>query len=518
MSAKPPAKARDLVRQFIANEIVNRTSLARALSLDPDRRDLNEDCGYPLNPGVHYFRELYRTVGLAKRTNDVYPDECFLSYPELYESDDEGVITPWERKWNALTARPGLNPITVMHRADRCSGLGRCGIILIGINDGLPLTTPAIGIDGEGNATPERPPERKLNYMMPFAEDSFSIASVNADPNSSRYLQPVLYQIHTVQPNIPGGAISSGGTFDSPSPAPGTATGVMAVNQLVHWTRVVHLADNKESSLVYGVPRLEAVAQYIFDTRKVGGGSAEMFWRGAFPGYSFESLPGLDDGTTTVEFDEESIKAQFDEYANGLKRYLALQNMTVKTLTPQVADPSNHMTQYISLICAAIGVPFPIFMGFQTGHLASTQDSGNWYKRLSGRQLLYLTPEVIYPVVDRFMKIGILPMVPTFKVSWRDLNAMTDLQRADIALKKAQALMQYVTGGGETVIGVREFLTHVMGMSAAEATSIIKARKSEKKLATRVVWDAATGSVAPQGGGRRGAANGGRPRGVVSKS
>lgn len=512
MSANPKVSPAKIIQalianqQALANEVFSRSKLARGTKLDPDERDLAGDCGYPSNPTIRYYRELVRRNGIAQRAAYVYPDESFLVYPELYQFEDVQKQGPWDKRWQQLLNRPGKNPITYIHRADRCSGIGSCGILLLGISDGKPLSEPVEGITEQGEAA-KTVTQKDLLYMMPFAEDNFTIENIESNANSPRCGQPSMYAITMMSPSSPVGRITQ-------SPIGTVVSDKDTIPQRVHWSRVIHVADNRESSEVYGTPRLEAILDYLFDCRKVGGGSAEMFWRGAFPGYSFETLPEL---TEDAELDEATIKEQFDDYANGLKRYLALTGMTVKQLAPQVADPSNHLGQYIGFICASIGVPIPIFMGHQLGHLAGTQDTGNWNRRLSGRQLLYLSPYLIHPFVDRLMKVGIMPRIDRYFTAWRDLNSMTDIQKADVALKKAQALMQYVSGGCETVIGRQEFLTLILGMTVEEAKAIEKARpKIGKGMTTKLVWDSKTGVAAPQGGGRNGKASRktpGRPAG-----
>lgn len=156
-----------------------------------------------------------------------------------------------------------------------------------------------------------------------------------------------------------------------------------------------------------------------------------------------------------------------------------------------------------------------IFQGSESGHLASTQDAETWNRRLKRRQEAYINSFVIRPFVERLVAVGVLPKPKKLFINWNDLNAMSDEQKSDIALKKSQALFQYVSGKVETVLPIREFLTIVLGLTPANADMVVKEISKNKKLITEKAWDTTAMlekvSQGPQGGARKGAANGGRP-------
>ena len=47
----------------------------------------------------------------------------------------------------------------------------------------------------------------------------------------------------------------------------------------------------------------------LLDARKILGGSGEMFWRGGFPGYSFEVNSGMDG----AEVDTTSLRSEMEK-------------------------------------------------------------------------------------------------------------------------------------------------------------------------------------------------------------
>jgi hypothetical protein len=449
-----------VARRLLANLAISRTTMAAMqnrgeFGIDPPGRNLNAECGYPEVVTPALLRYLYRRNGVACRVVNIWPDECFAIPPVVYEKDKVKVDTTFEKAWQALTKKVSVP--SYWHRADRLSRVGQFGVMLLGITNAGPLDRPLPGLNSlTGETEPKRRRELKLSYLRPFSQEFVQIVELEGNPQSPRYGLPKYYQL----------------TFCDPREGNIGATS----DRRVHWSRVIHLADNREESDILGTPAIEPVLNYILDLRKVSGGGAEMYWRAAFPGYSVETLPDL---LGEAVMDPESIKEEFQDYSLGLKRYLAMDGVTVKSLTPQMADPTAHANSLINLICATIGIPMRIFMGSESGHLASTQDTGNQNRRTGERQQNYLEPQVIRPTIDRLIDVGVLPAPETgsYKTSWTDLNTLDEKDRALVALQKTQALQAYVAGGVEAVMAFEEYLHLVLGFTPDEARAVTSAVK-----------------------------------------
>jgi hypothetical protein len=262
------------------------------------------------------------------------------------------------------------------------------------------------------------------------------------------------------------------------SPEEGYSTGNSQSTEKVHWTRVVHLADNLGSSEVIGVSRMRPVYNRLIDLVKVTGGSAEMYWKGAFFGLSIETHPALGGD---VDIDKTAVRDEMKGYFNGLQRFFALEGMTTKTIAPQVVDPTPQIDAYISAICIKLECPKRIFMGSERGELASTQDDSTWNDRVRGRQHSYLTPRIIVPFIDRLIWTGVLPQPKGYSVFWPDLDSLTDNERADVAVKKTHSLGQYVQDNVETVMAPIDYLTRVLALRKGEAISVVEAAKQAVK-------------------------------------
>jgi hypothetical protein len=418
--------------------------------LDP-RRDIDDECGYPKVVTAEQYRLLYDREGIAERVVNVYPFESWALDPEIYETEDADE-TEFEAAWDALN--DDYHCYAYLQRVDELSGIGHYGVLLLGLGDGAELSDPVDGMDEAGQQVGK--PQHSLLYLRVFDESLVDIASYETDPTNPRFGFPTAYNITFHDPNLQeSGAVA---TQDQ-------------TTKRVHWHRVLHVADNRKSSEVFGVPRMRPVYNRLYDLRKLLGGSAEMFWKGAFPGYSFEVSPEMGE----VEIDSAALRTEFESYSNGLQRYLALTGVQAKSLAPQVADPQAHVDAQLQAIAITLGVPMRVFMGSEQAQLASGQDARAWNRRVDRRREKYLTPMLIRPYIDRLITLGVLPEPVEYTVRFPDLAAPTDEDRAGIALRRTEAFAKYVGGGVDTLIPPMEFLTIVCGMRDEEAEAIMEA-------------------------------------------
>lgn len=441
--------------------LFERSSLFRLLDL---KANINTECGYPDSIESADYLEMYRREGVAKRVVKIMPEESWKTPPEIYETE-KSEETEFEKAISQIEKERHF--LTYLKRVDILSGIGRFGILIIGIDDGLPLGSPVEGINPktgevikkEGKAT------RKLIYLKALSENSVTVAEIEKDVTSPRYGMPVKYNV----------------IFRD------YAAGGQAVNMEtkgVHWTRVIHIADEREESETYGTPRMEDVYNRLMDIRKVLGGSAEMFWKGGFPGTSYEQLPEWADVTMT-DTEKTALKTEIENYRKGLQRDLFLKGMTAKQLQMQVADPGGQLKNELQAIALTKEIPWRIFIGSEEARLASSEDASTWNGRVASRQNNYITPFIIRPFIDRLMAVGILPMIDDYTIDWPDLNTYTEKEKADVALIRTQAMSSYASGGANQVMEMKHFLTLILGFDEEEATAIeeeIQGRIEEEEV------------------------------------
>lgn len=435
---------------LIRNFLTSRTAWLQKM-LDP-RRDIDKECGHPETVSVEDYRKAFKRGDIAKRVVCLFPDETWSEDPQVYETEDE-TETPFETAWNELQKQIPI--YTFLHRADILSGIGRYGVVIIGIDDGLPLDQPVAGINERGEGSGGQ--GRKLIYLRPLEEELVKISELESDTSNPRYGLPTMYEASFIDPKE--FQISGAGTAKTPG------------SVKVHWTRVVHLADNRTNNEVFGAPRMEVVFDRLLDLKKVAGGSGEMFWKGGFPGLSLETHPNLGED---VVIDKEVTREEMEKYMNGLQRYLLSENVTAKSLLVQVADPTAHVDTQLRLIGIALGVPWRILAGSEAAQLASEQDAKAWNKRLSRRRESYLSPYVLRPFVDRLILIGVLPNpAQGYIVFWGDLNSLNSVQQAEIANTRSTAMAKYVQSGADMLMAPRQYLITILGMTEKEADTII---------------------------------------------
>ena len=466
------------VSDLVANVLMTRSGLWKKF-LQP-RTDINDECGFPTTSELTAadYRDLYDREAVAARVVEVMPHESWLVSPSIYEDEDVDNDTPFEVAWAELcNLLRGIgwyqgdegNPIwEALRRADVLSGIGSYGVLLLGLDDGKELLEPVEGISPNGSSAGSANPARKLLYLRAFDESLTATVQYENDQSNPRYGMPTLYNL----------------TFNDPLEARG-GFGAATTSHQVHWTRVIHLADNLGSSEVWGVPRVRPVYNNLINLRKLYHGSAQMYWQGAFPGLALEMQPQHD-----YEFgpeDKDALREQLEKYMTGLQRYLALQGLTVKSIAPQVVDPTPQIDVQIEAICIRLGIPKRIFSGSERGELSSSQDQRAWNSRVQRRQNGYLTPRIIVPLVDRLIALGVLPVPESYQVVWPDLDALTEEEQATIAAKRTEALAKYVQGQVETLIPPLDYLVRILKMPREEAVEVLEAAMEQQTITVELV-------------------------------
>lgn len=474
--------------------------------LDP-RRDYDKECGYPdvRTLSAETFRRLYDEDPIARRIVELFPKECWQRPPDVYEDENPEVITEFEQAWLDLCKslrreswfqdQEG-NPVWEhLARVDKLSRVGQYGALLLGLDDSNPLYEPVEGVEEtatypfekkKGEPEPSWPygrPERvlynlainaektkgrQLRYLRSFSEDLADVVQWEGNPSSPRYCEPVMYSITLNDPSAQAGGV-----------------GIPTNTVRVHWTRVLHVADCLDSSENLGVPACRPLYKRIIDLTKLYGGSAEMYWSGAFPGVSLSTHPQLGGD---VAIDQAGIREQMKKWYNGLQRWMTFSGMSAQMMSPTVVDPTSQINVQIEAICILLGIPIRIFKGSERGELASSMDDTTWTDRVRERCYNYLTPRLIVPFIDRLIMLGVLPEPKArkkgpegkmatggYSVVWPDLKVLSKTQQATLAGLITTALSQYIAGGVDAMIEPLTYLTEVVGWEQAKAKAYLDA-------------------------------------------
>lgn len=452
------------IENWLHNEVKTRSEMWESL-LDP-RRDIDKECGYPATTSLsarHYKNQFLR-MSTAQRVVDVLPKETWLQQPSIFEDRDNAENTEFEDAWDQIgkdlsgmsswyKSEEG-NPVwELLRRIDIISGIGHYGVMLLGFDDGGELNTPLPGFE---KGMPDKPIKRNLRlmYARTLDESLAEIVRYNNDSKSPRYGRPDEY-LCTL------GELEVGQT--------GIGLDQRTVN--VHWSRIIHVpSDDQLDNDNFATPRQRPVYNHLYDLRKLYGGSAEMYWKGALPGLVYTTHPQLGGN---VKVNEERVKAALNKYQNTLQRFLIAKGADVRTLSPQVVDPTAQINVHIEAICVCLGIPKRIFMGTERGELASGQDDSTWNDRITERRNLHVNSNIIIPFVDRLIYTGVLPEPKEYVIEWPDLGALSDMDNATLAKTKIEAMTAYIGGQGDSLISPLDVLVEFFGFEEEKAQELL---------------------------------------------
>lgn len=376
------------------------------------QRDYFGTLGYYKSPDEDIYYLWYRQGGIAHTIVSLPADDTWKRPPAITEGGE--VNTEFVRAWGELSER--LRAWSVLSRADRISGIGSYGGVIIG-------TALA---EGEGSADPlEQAGADDILYLRPFWEGDVINIEWNKDRRSARYGLPERYKIRLAA----GDSDSELGIY--------------------HWTRVLHIAENRDTSEVYGVPRLESCMIYLVDLLKYHGGGAEAAWLNMRKGLVIK--PG--EGYKLTPDDDDFLDA-IQEYADGMMRLIKVGygNMDVMDVGQEnVPDISSNIGSALDLISSVTRIPKRILTGSAAGELASArEDTRQWAGHIAQRQETHAEPNILRPFIDRLIGIGALPEPPdSYDVGtydedsdtwrWPSIIDMSDEERAEIIRARAEA-------------------------------------------------------------------------------
>ena len=186
-------------------------------------RDLYQTLGWKKVLEFSDFYRKFQRNEIAKMVIQRIAKSCWSSPPRVSDSPNE--ITEFTKEWAKLVTKKSL--FRDIYRADKLLGLGRYGVILLGLDDTDDFTKPV---------KPEKVSE--LLYIQPFSEDTAKIQQFDTSRTSPRYGYPVLYDINPDRQEDQAMVIPS---------------------FRVHYSRIVHIVEEPMENNVYGVPRLEGI-------------------------------------------------------------------------------------------------------------------------------------------------------------------------------------------------------------------------------------------------------------------
>jgi len=401
------------------------------------KRDVYAALGYKKNLVYDDYYAMWAREGIGKRVVKAFPEASWRGIPEITIPDKKDKASMFLTEWKSLVKK-----IRIWHylkKIDILSGIGQFGVLFIGFSDGKALKEPVSKLaDSASTLT--------VNYLQAYPQGKVEILEVESNHKDPRFGQPTKYSI-TLQSNL-----SNQSTHDS-------------VATEVHWSRVIHVAEEKEDSEVYGTPRLESVFNYVKNIEKVGGGDAEMFWLGAYQGLFFN----VDKDVEITNTDD--LNDEVEEFVHGMKRHGVFQGVEVKSVAPAIAQVWEHLKAPLTLISGAKGIPTRILTGSERGELASVMDENNWNTRVDERRTDFAEVDILRTFIDRLVLFGVL--VPSeYEINWPALEADDAKRKSEIEKLKTESYSLYVTSGLHELMPFEMYLRVVMSYTEAQVQEL----------------------------------------------
>jgi len=431
----------------VLSTLVTRMQLAGQLGLSYDGdRDLYDILGYKADLTYNDFYLQWKRQDIAKAIINRPISTTWRGPLQILEVDD-AEVTPFEKAWEELATTLKIKSKFIA--LDRFTGLGRYGVLFFGFNDVQSSTQFETAVQGTNN---------RLLYVRALNEVDCQVVEYEEDVRNERYGSPKIYSV----------------TLKNAQGASETMR--------VHHTRILHVVDSPVENDHFGTPRLEAVYNRLQDLEKLTGGSAEMFWRGARPGYNAKVDPEY---TLSTE-DEDALEEQIEQFEHNLKRIFYNEGVSLETLAQQVSDPKNHVDVQIQMISAETGIPKRILTGSERGELSSGQDADEWNAFIQTRREEFAELLIVRPFIDVCIKYGVLPK-PTanegiYSVAWQDLFSISEKDKIEVGGKRTEALTKYAAQPeAHLVVPPQAFFEMFLGLTPDQVTLIAQMREEALK-------------------------------------
>lgn len=387
-------------------------------------RHMDRELGYKETLLAEDFKSRFERGHIARRIVSVYPEETWFPEPELQDDPDPETDTEFESSFREMAKRLGF--FSKLMRADVLANRGEFGVLLLGAGGEFDQELPRSTNGAEG-----------LMYLQPYGQDRAVIEEIETDRTSPRYGLPRMYKISV--------------------PRKSSGRHLHTEQVLVHWSRVIHLAEGVLDNDYLGEPRLRAVWNLLDDLTKNVGGGSEATWKRADPGIHVNTpLFGPDNQPLNIEGDDD-VEDQWQEYRHGLGRSIYTQGAELNLLDTAIAQFGPNAQTVLKLIAATIEVPLRKLIGSERGELASSQDAKAWNQKIGRRRSVYGEP-TLEQVISRLVEYRYLPAPSNdeYAVKWPQAEEQTEQERVEQVALLAEANERQFKAEGSVIVTANE--------------------------------------------------------------
>jgi hypothetical protein len=413
-------------------------------------RDLYQALGYKRYLQPTDYRNRYRRGGIARRVVDAYPRAAWAGGATIVEDEDPDIETTFESKTIALFDR--LKAWDELQRISTIARLGEYAAILIG--------APAPKIGGEADLTA---PLGKVSgpddilFLRCLPQDYAKVVKVVEDTTDARFGLPLEYEVTLTIPisNILGGASADGSSITGRS-----------IIKRVHYTRIIHVAENLLLNKVYGSSALEPTWNGLDNYDKVMGGGAEAAWQRVNPGMQID----VDKDMLLTPEAERNLDDDVEDYIHDpTRRIMKTRGVKVTMLNSAVNAFNANADCCTRDICGTGGIPHRILMGSERGEMSSTQDRDNWSDRVSEYRKENCLP-TLDDLIDRFIECGALPApkLGSYDVVWPDEEELNEAEKGTLIVQYTTANVNQHNAGEPPVITTNEIRTKLLDYGPIE--------------------------------------------------
>lgn len=398
------------------------------------KRDISSIYGYQPSLEFANYYGMFARGGLAKRIVASIPRSCWRDGVKVVEGESEILAD------QIAELESSGNLSQKLERADVLGRLGRFSVLFVGVPDGLEPEKPL------GTARPDRLDEV---YFAPYAEDGIEIAAWENDAASPRYGMPTMYQLSVQTRGDSGQA-------------------VMTQPRRVHWSRVVHIAEDLLDNDVEGMPVLQAVFNALEDLNKTTGGAAEAYFRNARNRFALQTDPKFNASIGTAE--KQALEEEAQRFQNDWQDFIRAGGIDVKPLTIPHNDPAGTVHVILQVISGTTGIPIRILTGEGAGQLAGNEDKESYNQLIQDRKEVYCSSWAMR-VLKILAAAKMLDLPKKAKILWSTPETLSETDKATNANSKATALASIGTALStpalDGVISVDQAVQLVFGEEAA---------------------------------------------------
>jgi len=396
------------------------------------KRNTDTVFGFEPNPQFQHFYSMYKRNGFAKRVIAGVAARCWQAGFTI-KSDKKEILT--DEMASLFNKRKLLANI---EKTDILNRLGRYSLMYVGIQGQKPEEPLRKTVSGDLSKV----------FFSPFGEDGIIVNTKVTDPLDERFGLPLTYDVRVI-------------ARDNNQELVDTSS------RIVHWSRVVHLAEGSLDNDIEGESALKDIYNALQSIIKTNYSAAEAYFRNAHGRIVLEVDKAYASDITTTE--KESMTKELEAYQHEMKDFMRLAGATAKPINTPQFDPVGTFNVNIQEISASTGIPVRILTGEGGGQYAGNEDKASYNAVIADRQTSFCTP-VMFRVLEILEEAGLIDLPDNAVIEFPIAKAVNEVQESEIIHKKASALNQAaqaigIGGGLEGEMSAKQFIEDIMNMT-----------------------------------------------------